>query len=273
MNLLHNPLISYMFFWGWRDCIEVLFFITVLYKTTAWLNKDRTRRLVWYLYGYCTLLLIAYCVHTPLIFSILVTAAPVAAIIVVLMHQDILQKRFATPTKILPAQLSTQWIDELLQASLVVMNNKKQLTCIIEHQDTLQNLITTSYNLNTLCQKSVLLLLFDSSLFDQHGLVWFSHDGIIKGINSRWKEFPDDNEQDTWKMTTLICTKTDALALRANPAHNTFDIVLKGNIIENLSSTYCRTVLLQYINKAQIDIKAHGTFAHKKEKPHENNHA
>jgi hypothetical protein len=189
------------------------------------------------------------------------------------MHQDMLQKRLATPTKILPAQLSSQWIDELLQASLVAMNSKKRIICIIEYQDTLHDLITTPYNLNTPCQKSVLLMLTDSNLFDQQGLIWLSHDGTIKGINSRCKDFQDDPGKDTWTLATQICTKTDALVFRANPDHNTFDIVLHGNSVENLSSTYCKTVLLQYINKSQIDFKGYDSLSKKKEKYHENNHA
>lgn len=273
MNWFHNPFIIYMRFWGWRDCIEAIFLIVVLYKTTAWLNKDKTRKMIWYMYGYCTALLITYFTHLPLIFTFLLTASPVATILLILMHQEMLQKRFAIPTKILPAHLSTQWIDELLQASLVSMNCKKKISCIIEHQDTLQTLISTPYNLNTPCQKSVLLLLSDSNLFDPEGLIWLSHDGIIKGINSSAKDLQPDSEKDTWEQAALICTKTDALAFRANPEHNTFDIVLKGNIIENLSSTYCRTVLVQYINKSHIDFKNDCSLVNKKEKPYENKHA
>jgi uncharacterized membrane protein len=273
MNWFYNPFATYLYFWGWQDCIEALFLIIVLYKITAWLNKDRTRKMVLYLYSYCTALLIAYYAHLPLIFSFLINTAPAAAIVLILMHQEILQKRFAMPSKILPAQLSTQWIDELLQASLVAMNSKKAISCIIEHQDTLQPLISTPYNLNMPCQKSVLLLLSESSLFEHSALIWLSHDGIIKGINSSFKDLQADSEKDTWKMAALICTKTDALAFRANPEHNTFDIVLQGNIIENLSSTYCRTVLIQYINKSHIDFKNNSSLAKKKELFNENNHA
>jgi hypothetical protein len=262
-----------MRFWGWRDCIEAIFLIMILYNTTAWLNKDKTRKMVWYIYCYCTALLVAYYTHLPLIFSFLLNAAPIATIILILMHQDMLQKRFAMPTKIIPAHLSTQWIDELLQACLVAMNSKKQISCIIEHEDTLQTLISTPYNLNTPCKKTVLLLLSESSLFEHSSLIWLSHDGIIKGINSTIKDLQTDLEKDTWKMATLICTKTDALAFRANPEHNTFDIVLKGNIIENLSSTYCKAVLMQFINKSHIDFKNNGSLAKKKEKLNENNHA
>lgn len=272
MSWFQNPIISYIYFWGWRDFIEALFLITILYKTTIWLNKDRTHKLVRYLYLYCILILIANFVHLSLLFSFLMAASPAAAVLLILMHQDMLQKRFATPTKVLPAQLSTQWVDELLQASLIAMNSKKQILVIVEHQDTIQNLIATPYLLNTPCRKSVLLMLTESTLFEQQSFILISHDGIVKGINCSWTKFQDMQDNDNWKIATQICTKTDALALKANPELNTFDIVLRGNIIENLSSANCRTVLLQYINKSHLNVKNQEYLPNQKEKAHENNH-
>ena len=269
MTWLQNPIISYMYIWGWRDCIEALFVIIILYKITLWLNKDRTRNLVWYLYGYCILMLACYYLALPLIFTWLVAAAPVAAMVLLLMHQERLQKSFATPTRIIPAQMSTSWLDELLQASLIAMNSKKQIVCILEHQDTLNNLIATSYPMSTPCRKSVLLMLTDSSLFDQHAMVWISTDGILKGMNCTWALSGELTDKDNWTTALRICTKTDALAFKGNSERNSFDVVLRGNIIENLSSSHCRTVLLQYINKSKVADKNQACLDPIKEKLHE----
>jgi hypothetical protein len=190
------------------------------------------------------------------------------------MHQEILQKRFAVPTKIVPAQLSTQWIDELLQASLIAMNCNKQIVCIIEHQDALQDIITTSYPLNSPCKKTTLNMLLDSSLFEQQKFIFMSHDGVIKGINCNFLDPQDTAEKDCWDCASSLCTKIDMLAFKANAQRNTFDIVLRGNMIENLSSTHCRSVLLQFINnKTHIDTKNQGPMPTHKEKSHEKNHA
>ena len=252
MTWLHSPIISYMYIWGFRDCFEALFFIIVLYKTTVWLNKDRARKLVWYLYGYCSLILLCHYLTLPLMFSCLVAGAPVAAIVFILMHQEILQKHFAMPTKIIPASLSTQWIDELLQASLIAMNSKKQILCIVEDHDNLNTLMATSYSMSTPCRKSVLLMLTESTTFDQQQLIWLSTDGMLKGINCNWSQSQEMADKDSWTNTLRICTKTDALAFKGNPERNTFDVIVHGNIIENLSSANCRTVLLQYLNKSHI---------------------
>lgn len=274
MNWFCNQFTTYLHFWGWQDLIEVFFFITIFYKTTVWLTKDKTRRLIWYLYFYCTIVACAYFLHLSLIFNFLVTASPVAAIVIVLMHQEILQKRFATPVKIVPAQFSTQWIDELLQTCLIAMNSKKQMTFIIEYTDILQNFITSSYNLNTPCQKNILLLLIQSNLFNQHDLIWLSNTGIIKGINCTGKEPLNETENNHWQVATHLCTKTDALTFRTQPKNNSFDIVFHGNIIENISSTHCRTILLQYINKVNIDFKNYNSITiNQKEKNHEDTHA
>ena len=273
MTWLQGPIISYIYLWGIRDCVEALFFITVLYKTTAWLNKDRTRKLVWYLYGYCSLILICHYLSLPLIFSCLVAAAPVAAVLFILMHQEILQKHFAMPTKIIPAQLSTQWVDELLQANHIAMNSKKQVLCILEHQDTLANQLVTTCPMSTPCRKSVLLMLAESSLFDPQQLIWLSTDGILKGINCNWIQDQEIADKNYWTTTLRICTKTDALAFKGNPERNTFDLMVHGNTIENLSSTNCRMILLQYLNKSQIAVKNQASLTNIKEKHHENHNA
>jgi len=273
MTWLQNPIVSYMYIWGWRDCIEALFIITILYKITVWLNKDRTRNLVWYLYGYCMLMLVCYYLSLPLIFTWLMAATPVAAVVLVLMHQEMLQKRFATPTKIIPAQMATSWLDELLQASLIAMNSKKQVLCILEYQDMLNNLIVTAYPMSTPCRKSVLLMLTESSLFDQHAMVWISTDGLLKGMNCTWALSDEHVDKDNWATALKICTKTDALAFKGNPERNSFDVVLRGNIIENLSSSHCRTVLLQYISKSKVTDKNLACQTTIKEKLHESHHS
>ena len=273
MTWLQNPIVSYMYIWGWRDCLEVLFLITVLYKITVWLNKDRTRKLVWYFYGYCALILICHYASLPTIFACLVTAAPVAAVLMILMHQDNLQKRFAIPAKILPAQLSTQWVDELLQASLVVMNSKKPILCIVEHQDSLNSIISTPYLMSTSCRKSILLMLTESTLFDSQALIWISTDGTLKGINGTWVQSQETTDKDIWTTAVKLCTKTDALAFKGNPERNTFDVVLRGNSIENLSSSNFRSVLLQYMAKAKIVNNNQANLIPGKEKRHETPHA
>lgn len=272
MTWLQSPIISYMYIWGWRDCIEILFMIIALYSITLWLNKDRTRKLVYYFYTYCTLILICHYVELPLMSSWLITAAPVAAVVCILMHQEILQKSLALPTKILPAQLDTQWLDELLQSCLIVMNSKKQVLCILEDKDTLNSLLTTLYPMTTQCRKSIIMLMTGSSLFDQKALIWISADGTLKGINCNWLQCQEMKEGDNWTTALHICTKTDALIFKGNPERNTFDIVLHGNVIENLTSSHCRTVLLQYINKSHSSDKKQPGSRYK-EKFHENPHA
>lgn len=265
---------AYMFIWGWRDCIEVLFLVTVLYKITLWLNKDTTRKLVWYLYGYCALILVCYALSLSLLATWLIVIAPVAAILCVLMHQDMLQKRFAVPVKIIPAQLSTQWVDELLQALLIIMNSKKQVLCVVEYKDLLNNLIETACPLSSACKKSVLVMLADSTLFAQQDLIWISVDGMIKGINCRWVQHEDDAAKDSWAYAVTVCTKTDALVCRANPERNNFDIVVHGKVIEHLSSSNCRSILLQYVSKFHLTEKNQiNSAAHYKEKAYEDNHA
>ncbi len=270
MTLLQNPYSAYMYIWGYKDLLELLFFSWLLYRISLWLNKDTTRTLVWYLYGYCTLIIACHCIQLPLLTTLLISYSPVAALIGILMHQDSLAKYLAVPTKILPAHLDTLWLDELLQAFLIAMHSNKQIICIIENKDSLESLISTEFSLNTPLKKSILSMLIESLLFDSQAMIWISSTGTLKGINCTW--IRELNTQDNWTTALTVCTKIDAIAIKSRPEKNSFDLVLHGNHLENLTSTNCRVTLLQYLTKSNFSEKL-GRSTHSKGKLDEKNHA
>ncbi|HML19114.1 MAG TPA: hypothetical protein PKD74_00890 [Candidatus Dependentiae bacterium] len=247
MNWLPNSFLYSLFMLGWKDIFELLFFTILLYRISVWLNKDKMHALVWYLYSYCLLILASYHLELSLIFTGLVTYAPVMATLFIVIHQDTLAKHFKTPYKIVPARLSSEWHDELIQSCLITMNNKKQVIGIIEHDDNLDAILSTSYPINTQLQKNTTVLLLESSLYDQNALIWLSSSGSLKGINCTWIKEIAPNTQ--WEPTVQVSTKNNILAFKCNPDTNSFDVALQGSLIEQISSNNFRSILIQYLHK------------------------
>ncbi len=246
-----------MYAYCWRDYVELFFVVATVLWITTWLNRDKTRHLVLYFYFYCFLIFATYALSLPVAHKLLVAAVPLVIMIFVLMHEEVLQKRFAVPVRAVPhGPVDDTWIDELLQACLFAMNTNTALTFLLEHHDTIGSLITKGCTFETPLTKNKILVLVESRLFDRSSMIWIRSDGILVGINASWIQESEssagnDAKQRAWLMALLASHKTDVLVLRTNPEHNSFDIALRGNSAQNLTSAHCRMLLRQYVCAAR----------------------
>jgi len=127
------------------------------------------------------------------------------------------------------------------------MNNKKQVIGIIEHDDNLDALLTTSYPLHIQLQKNIAALLLESNLYNQNAFMFLSSSGLLKGINCIWTKEITATHQ--WQAAIQVSLNNNILAFKCNPETNSFDVAIQGNLIEQISSNNFRTILIQYLHK------------------------
>lgn len=253
--LLQEYFFGYNSFFYFRNIIEILFFSTMIYYFSIWLKKDRHKNLLPYFYGYCLLALSSYYAQLTTANYFLFLFAPVAIMLFMLFHQELLQRNFVAIKNITPAkQAQSDWPEALIRSFLVAINNNKEIHCIIENQDSMQEFIHSPLVLNSNIQQGLIKILQESDIFDQNKMLWVDTSGHLVGINASWKETVFETIEDEkmmevnpWKQSALLLSsKTDALFLRITPAQRTFDIVFNGKIVNNINSNTALKVIRKY---------------------------
>ena len=84
-----------------------------------------------------------------------------------LIHQETLQKNFVALCNITPARpTNSDWLDTMMQTALTTMNNHKNIVCIIERTQALDELIATPLPLRADITKGVLTVFLNSQVFE-----------------------------------------------------------------------------------------------------------
>ena len=246
---------GYNSFFYWRNGAEILFFTIVIYYFSIWLKKDRHKNLLPYFYGYCFLAIVTYHSQLITVSYFLFLFAPVAIMLFILVHQTILQRNFVALQKTSPTkQENSNWEHDLVRSFLLAINKNKEILCVIENKDTLEDFIYAPMILNANIQQGLITLLQDSDLFDQKKMLWLNTNGQLIGINTTWQqsvfqEFADQIKDDInhWKQNALLLSaKTDALFLRITPKTRTFNIIFNGKIINNINSENTLKIIRKY---------------------------
>lgn len=274
-SFMKEMLFSHGSYFSWRDGVEIIFFSAVIYSLSVWLKKDRQKNLLFYFYSFCLLIFISHTAQLTTITHSLLFFSPMVIMLFVLIHQRTLQKNFVTLRNLIPAERHTSdWIETLIQTSLIALNNNKEILCIIEHNDSLQELLTTPIALHADAKKGLLDILIDSSLFNPQEYLWINSKGVICGINAHWKLEPeklfDDqlNEiQQSWKDQALFFSaKTDALIIKTNSAHRNFDILIHGQMYNALNAQNALYTIKKYITSTNNDSKKESYYESNRKK-------
>jgi hypothetical protein len=242
---------------SWRDCIEILFFSATLYSLSKWIKKDRQKNLLPYLYAYCFLVAGSYFLHCATITFVLITFAPAALMMLFMMHQQTLQKNFITLNNITPRpQLeSDDWLELLLRASLMTLNNNKNVAIVIERADSLQEFLSASLQLNTTVHKDLLTLMFESSLYDSEKIMWLNAHGKLIGMNGTWHMVEHDEwlstevkKVDAWQQKAIfVSSKTDALIIKMIASKKIATVCIGGKVIDNINTSQLLRLVKEYI--------------------------
>ena len=229
----------------YRDILEILFFASAIYYIQLWLKRDTQRNLILGFYIYCALFFASYYADLPVLRFFLFVFAPAIAMLFIILHQETLQKNFISLTKPARVDLETSnWIDELVMCCLTALNKHKDAIIVLERHDPLKSLIHSPYFIYAELKKDVFDILLEKQLPGNQHMIWINQQGKIVSINSSWKSQIDDEwvtqeaeHLHAWKQQALyITSKTDALVLKINPLSRSFDVIINGNIIENMKA-------------------------------------
>ncbi len=265
MNIIHS-LLGPSSFWIWRNILEILIFSFLVYKISLYLRRDKTKNLLPYFYGYCALACTSYFLQLGTLSYTLFLFAPAAICLFILFHQETLQRNFVA-IKQLAAQQPTfiDSLEVLMRCTLIALNNKQEVTVLIEYNDNLNEFLESNSSINSPINYDLLVLLLESPSYDQKKMLWVTHTGIIRGMNAQWHD--ELTAKSTIGATQILTaqdlhewytTKTDCLVFELNPIARTFALTAHGTTKQNLSSAH----VLQMIKKHSLNlgIQKEGAF-------------
>lgn len=246
---------------NWRDSFEILFFALIIYYFISWLKKDTQKNLVYAFYFYCIILFGSYYIYLPTISYLLFNFAPIVFIIFIILHHDILQKNFVMLKYMQKSKLKDHdsWFEELTRASLSALHNNKELICVIEQNDSLQSLIKASCLFYADLKKDIFDILLEKHHCDINNMIMLNQSGKIVTINAQWN-FPSQQLVTPgipiiakWKQDgIIITTKTDALIFKTNSLTRTFDLIIQGKILEEISGEQTFSILQRNLKSNSI---------------------
>lgn len=253
-EIIANYFLNYHSFFYWRDMVEVMFFAALFYYAALWLKKDKQKNLLPYFYSYCFCAFSTHYLNLTTISYALFLFAPVAAMIFILVHQDLLQKNIVALKNITPAKrMHIDWLETLIRTSLLAVDDNKSITCVIERTDALQDFLETSFYFNARLEQNLLNILLTSSTFEEKKMLWVNTEGKLIAINTTWiktqKSFDNQQHQiPEWKEEALFFSaKTDAIILHISPESRTFDMVINGMVIDRMHATKTLELIKKYV--------------------------
>lgn len=238
-----------------QDGAEIVFFATIFYYFSLWLSKDKQHNLVWFFYGYLILFCGSYAGELHILSSFLFFFSPAIVTLFIVVHQDTLQKNLVAYKPVLKlGPLLADWIKTVIQVMLITVNRAKEMHCIIEGNDSLEQFLETSFALHTPCNSDVFKLLTESQLYNQNSFIWINKNGIIKGINCTFKQNRkiDPSFLTTQEISSIYTSKTDALVLSITPGSGTFSLIKEGSVTQQIPADRIYTLLYQHITRYSL---------------------
>lgn len=278
-TFLYEAISSHGYFFTWRDALEILCLTTAIYYFSLWLTKDRQKNLLPAFYGYCLLLCFAYNAQLTTLSQLMLLFSPMIGTIFFLLHQQTLQRNFIALRNVQPARAQNDdWLETLIQTALIALNNKKEILCVIERHDSLQEVINTPLTLHANLKKGLLDILLDSQSFNHQQMLWLNAQGIVLGMNAQWSTLPilttdeQGSEEISWKDAALFFSaKTDAIIIKTNAHKRSFDVVVYGKTYDNVTASNIIPVLKKYLMQAHTAQGVDHASIRKKEYPQQPN--
>lgn len=248
-------LTHYFMIFKWRECIEIGLFVFCFYSFAVWLHRDQTKKLFPLFLSFCTIFLLSDFLALTTLNNFLLYFCPLFLMLFVLAHQSIIQRNFVTAKNITPAQVdSWQWIQELVKSMVFGFSNNKNLLCIIEHNDSLEQFIHNGIVIDTFLNKDLLNTLLMSSLWQEQTITYITKTGILKGINGRIADIEFNLEQETLEeqKAAILATKTDCIYIKTDSPSRTFSITIQAKVMEHLTAAQTLSILETYYKKNKM---------------------
>jgi hypothetical protein len=240
-----------------------------MYAVSRWLKQDTDQPLLSFFYGYCLLISCSSYFQFSTIYSFLLLYGPLIMMILVLVHQRLLQHNFITLRKIITNHhKSSDWINILVRACLKASAAGKSVFCIIEQSDSLEHLISSSCILKAPINEEVLTILLESAAYDDEKMMLINKNGILCAINATWRQ-PNQiilqtdtlKNSDSLMATALMATKnTDTLVILSSAQRHCFDIIAHGKMVENISASQAIRIMKHYLHVPSEGHKEKGDY-------------
>lgn len=273
MNIIHT-LLGHSSFWIWRNALEICIFSILFYQLALYLRKDNSKNLLPYFYGYCAVACAAYFLQLSALSSFLFIFAPAAVCLFILFHQETLQRNFvALKTQAVQQPSFEGSIEILIRCMLIALNNKQEVSVLIEYQDKLDDFVDCTYSINSPLNHDLLMLLLESPSIDHKKMIWITHAGMIRGINATWHDsyvpssahsinsqpslframadtagqahgatqLPTQRDLHEW-----YTGKTDCLTIELDPTTRTFAVTAHGNTNPQVSSHHVLAIIKKH---------------------------
>lgn len=252
---------------SWYDCLEIILLATAVYYFMRWLAQDTQKNLITWFYGYCALLCASFYLGLQSLHFLMLVTSPVVLMLFILVHQQILQKNFVTLTSLSPKALPTaHWLEELIQGCLHALNKNREVFCIIERTDSLDQFLATNCIFNAEITQDLLDQLIIKTAHEGMVTLWVNHAGKLHGFNPTWRTTPDEIwiTQDVkalhaWKQNALLMTeKSDALMFTISPTTRLCTIIIEGKIVNDLNAHHAFALLKNYCSLTTKPGENHG---------------
>lgn len=262
------------------DITEIMILTILIYYFSLWLKGDNKKDLLGYFYAYGITMFITYYFQFPIIPNFLFITSPIAIIILIILHQKTLQKNYIAYKRIsYQTKKITYWFDELVKSCFIALNKKKEIVCLLERNYSISDFIKTPFTFYADIEKKLFEIILENQILNNNYMIWLNNEGKLVAINTMWNF---DIETDfltnemiklaPWKQKSIFITyKTDAIIFKINPTSRTFDIIVKGKIVEQLNSTHAIDILEKEILRSDITQKKENKKIEKKSKTNKHN--
>lgn len=262
LSLLYGIYREYLLV-SWRDIVEIVFFIVIVYRVIVWLQQDTQKNLVLPFYGFCATAFTAYALNLSSISFMIFMFSPVIALLFIIMHERTLQKNFvslhlATAPKATTGEHS---VEILVQACLKGLNKRQAIIGVIQKNDRIDSFFPTASPLNAPISSEMIDLLLQGSTESPTVLVANSQGSIIS-LNPSQRlvrqslHYKTDNNNDQWleqwiTESVAITKKCDVLVFAVTATTRLFDVIYAGKYYDNVPATQALSLIRTHLELAQ----------------------
>jgi hypothetical protein len=255
MNILlalKQAQVSLGLFFGFKDVLEIFMLSLPIYAFSTWLIADTNKQLLLSFYGYCIVLLMSFAFGLQTVGFALLVAAPAALLLCITLHQKTLQKNFVTFKKMVPAESTVgSWHESLIRECLVIANNNKNSTCVLEQRDAVEPYLISSVPIQCRIDHATLSFITASAQYQEENMLIFSSTGNLLAANAVWKMPTSTSwlsgainlEKLIEHNTLFYSTHFDAITISLSHKKRLFTVIFDGKKHENLSAAQTLTLL------------------------------
>jgi len=246
-------LLSYYFSWFcWRDFLEIGMLSFIFYFFINWISKSLTPSLLLWVYGSLSFYWVCNILDLSLITNLFWINLPVMLVLLVIFHQDVLQRSFVTPKRIIPsiASKDDDWLEVLMRGLLQLAHQQGIAKCIIERNENLETILYSVLPFQTKLTDAMLTKAL--TLHTADSCIWVKESGYLTAVDAVFLKnsaaYHDRKELFQWQQQALLLTtKTDAIFLYIHGVDKKINLVVGGNFLENISFCAGLKVLRQYL--------------------------